>query len=78
MCVGLFLSSVYSLFHSPSLMFTELIMRVYNFDRGLFTENCFVLAEGPYEDEIFHVSACGFPPPEPSIVTRYYLYIIAK
>nr|XP_022334080.1 DNA polymerase epsilon subunit 2-like [Crassostrea virginica] len=43
-----------------------------NFHTGLFTENCFVLAEGWYEDEVFHVNAFGFPPPEPAKVTRAY------
>jgi len=46
---------------------------MYNFHTGLFTENCFVLAEGFYEDEVFHVSAFGFPPPEPARITRYYI-----
>ncbi|XP_028402077.1 DNA polymerase epsilon subunit 2-like [Dendronephthya gigantea] len=39
---------------------------------GLFTENCFVLAEGLYEDGIFHVDAIGCPPAEPAQVTRNY------
>ncbi|XP_029650945.1 DNA polymerase epsilon subunit 2-like [Octopus sinensis] len=43
-----------------------------SFHTGLFTENCFVLAEGWYEDSIFHVTAFGFPPPEPASVTRSY------
>ena len=43
-----------------------------NFHTGLFTENCFVLAEGWYEDEIFHVNAFGFPPPEAAATTRNY------
>ncbi|XP_064621990.1 DNA polymerase epsilon subunit 2-like [Lineus longissimus] len=43
-----------------------------NFHNGLFTENCFVLAEGWYEDQIFHVNAFGFPPPEPAKTTRSY------
>ncbi|KAK3092347.1 hypothetical protein FSP39_001653 [Pinctada imbricata] len=43
-----------------------------NFHTGLFTENCFVLAEGWYEDEVFHVNAFGFPPPEPARTTRSY------
>ncbi|XP_013387927.1 DNA polymerase epsilon subunit 2 [Lingula anatina] len=43
-----------------------------NFHTGLFTENCFVLAEGWYDDSIFHVNAFGFPPPEPSKTTRAY------
>ncbi|XP_077993306.1 DNA polymerase epsilon subunit 2-like [Glandiceps talaboti] len=42
------------------------------FHTGLFTENCFVLAEGWYEDEVFHINAFGFPPPEPSDTTRAY------
>jgi len=43
---------------------------VNNFHTGLFSENCFVLAEGFYEDEVFHISAFGFPPPEPARTTR--------
>ena len=43
----------------------------YNFHTGLFTENSFVLAEGWYEDNIFNVEAFGFPPAEPSKITRY-------
>ncbi|VDH92705.1 DNA polymerase epsilon subunit 2 [Mytilus galloprovincialis] len=43
-----------------------------NFQNGLFTENCFVLAEGWYEDKIFHINAFGFPPPEPAKTTRSY------
>ncbi|NXA49429.1 DPOE2 polymerase, partial [Nothocercus julius] len=39
---------------------------------GLYTESCFVLAEGWYEDEVFHVNAFGFPPTEPSATTRAY------
>ncbi|XP_065827868.1 DNA polymerase epsilon subunit 2-like [Oscarella lobularis] len=42
------------------------------FHSGIFTENCFVLAEGTYDDKIFHVSALGFPPAEPSNQTREY------
>lgn len=44
-----------------------------NFHTGLFTENCFVLAEGSYEDEVFHVNAFGFPPPENSKTTRAFV-----
>jgi len=40
------------------------------FHPGLFTENCIVLAEGHYKDEIFYVTALGFPPPEPAKTTR--------
>ncbi|CAC5374744.1 POLE2 [Mytilus coruscus] len=43
-----------------------------SFQNGLFTENCFVLAEGWYEDKIFHINAFGFPPPEPAKTTRSY------
>jgi DNA polymerase epsilon subunit 2 len=42
------------------------------FHHGLFCENCFVLAEGWYEDEIFHVLAMGFPPAEAAATTRAY------
>ncbi|XP_018411759.1 PREDICTED: DNA polymerase epsilon subunit 2 [Nanorana parkeri] len=43
-----------------------------SFHSGLYTESCFVLAEGWYEDKIFHVNAFGFPPTEPSNTTRAY------
>uniref|UniRef100_A0A673FE52 DNA polymerase epsilon subunit 2 n=1 Tax=Sinocyclocheilus rhinocerous TaxID=307959 RepID=A0A673FE52_9TELE len=42
------------------------------FHSGLYTESCFVLAEGWYEDSVFHVNAFGFPPTEPSSFTRAY------
>ncbi|KAL2099287.1 hypothetical protein ACEWY4_005767 [Coilia grayii] len=42
------------------------------FHSGLYTESCFVLAEGWYEDSVFHVNAFGFPPTEPSATTRAY------
>ena len=42
------------------------------FHTGLFVENSLVLAEGLYEESVFHVSAIGFPPPEPSVSTRSY------
>uniref|UniRef100_A0A8D0G7S3 DNA polymerase epsilon subunit n=1 Tax=Sphenodon punctatus TaxID=8508 RepID=A0A8D0G7S3_SPHPU len=44
----------------------------YQFHSGLYTESCFVLAEGWYEDQVFHVNAFGFPPIEPSTTTRAY------
>ena len=47
-----------------------LLNKAHNFHTGLFTEHCFVLAEGWYEDEVFHVNAFGFPPPEPAKVSR--------
>lgn len=50
-------------------MLPKSLTTVQNFHTGLFTENCFVLAEGWYED-VFHVNAFGFPPPEPAKVTR--------
>jgi len=43
---------------------------VQKFHTGMFTENSFVLAEGWYEDGVFHVTACGFPPLEASKTTR--------
>ncbi|XP_072347026.1 LOW QUALITY PROTEIN: DNA polymerase epsilon subunit 2 [Scyliorhinus torazame] len=42
------------------------------FHSGLYTESCFVLTEGWYEDGIFHVNGFGFPPTESSSVTRAY------
>ncbi|GFN97139.1 DNA polymerase epsilon subunit [Plakobranchus ocellatus] len=39
---------------------------------GLVTENSFVLAEGWYDDGIFHVEAFGLPPPEKAETTRSY------
>ncbi|XP_068948076.1 DNA polymerase epsilon subunit 2 isoform X4 [Petaurus breviceps papuanus] len=42
------------------------------FHSGLYTESCFVLAEGWFEDQVFHVNAFGFPPIEPSSTTRAY------
>ncbi|XP_031990732.1 DNA polymerase epsilon subunit 2 isoform X5 [Hylobates moloch] len=42
------------------------------FHSGLYTEACFVLAEGWFEDQVFHVNAFGFPPTEPSSTTRAY------
>jgi len=42
------------------------------FHNGIFTENCFVLAEGSYDDQIFHVTALGFPPIETAKMTRSY------
>ncbi|NWH63494.1 DPOE2 polymerase, partial [Geococcyx californianus] len=43
-----------------------------DFHSGLYTESCFVLAEGWYEDEVFHVNAFGFPPTEPGATTRAF------
>ncbi|CAB3368590.1 Hypothetical predicted protein [Cloeon dipterum] len=40
---------------------------------GLHAENCIVLAEGWYEDKIFHAKAIGFPPAETAEVSRAYL-----
>lgn len=48
----------------------ELDMSKSKFHTGLYTESCFVLAEGTYDDDIFHVTAMGFPPAEPSKITR--------
>uniref|UniRef100_A0A672HCR2 DNA polymerase epsilon subunit n=1 Tax=Salarias fasciatus TaxID=181472 RepID=A0A672HCR2_SALFA len=42
------------------------------FHNGLYTESCFVLAEGWYEDSVFHVNGFGFPPTELSSGTRAY------
>lgn len=40
------------------------------FHTGMYTENCFVLAEGDYEDGMLKVTALGFPPIELASVTR--------
>ena len=40
------------------------------FHTGLYTENCFVLAEGDYDDGVLKITALGFPPAEPASVTR--------
>ncbi|OWK53763.1 DNA polymerase epsilon subunit 2 [Lonchura striata] len=45
---------------------------LHQFHSGLYTESSFVLAEGWYEDEVFHVNAFGFPPTEPSATTRAF------
>ncbi|NXY56640.1 DPOE2 polymerase, partial [Callaeas wilsoni] len=45
---------------------------LHQFHSGLYTESCFVLAEGWYEDGVFHVNAFGFPPTEPSATTRAF------
>ena len=37
------------------------------------TENSFVLAEGWYDDKLFHVTAMGFPPTESSQLSRQHL-----
>ena len=38
----------------------------------MFTENCFVLGQGHYQDGVFHIEHLGMPPPEPAKVTRAY------
>jgi len=40
------------------------------FHTGLYTEQCFVLAEGKFEDGIFYVNAMGLCPPESQKVTK--------
>ncbi|KAM8833178.1 DNA polymerase epsilon subunit 2 isoform 2-T2 [Synchiropus picturatus] len=50
----------------------QLDMSKAQFHNGLYTESCFVLAEGWYEDSVFHVNGFGFPPTEPSSATRAY------
>eukprot|EP00094_Tigriopus_californicus_P009484 TCALIF_09146-PA protein Name:"Similar to POLE2 DNA polymerase epsilon subunit 2 (Homo sapiens)" AED:0.02 eAED:0.02 QI:0/0/0/0.75/1/1/4/0/457 len=42
------------------------------FHTGLYTENCFVLLEGWYDEEVFHGTAMGFPPAETSETSRTY------
>ncbi|XP_061651406.1 DNA polymerase epsilon subunit 2 [Phyllopteryx taeniolatus] len=50
----------------------ELNMSKAQFHNGLYTECSFVLAEGWYEDSVFHVNGFGTPPIEPSSATRAY------
>ncbi|PSN37360.1 DNA polymerase epsilon subunit 2 [Blattella germanica] len=50
----------------------ELDLSEATFNIGLYTENCFVLAGGSYEDKVFHVCAIGFPPLEPTATSRAY------
>eukprot|EP00088_Acartia_fossae_P068060 TRINITY_DN8562_c0_g1_i11.p1 TRINITY_DN8562_c0_g1~~TRINITY_DN8562_c0_g1_i11.p1 ORF type:complete len:542 (-),score=117.00 TRINITY_DN8562_c0_g1_i11:441-2066(-) len=50
----------------------KLDMSEAKFHTGLYTENSFVLAEGWFDDEVFHVLALGFPPAEKSSVTRQF------
>ena len=42
------------------------------FHEGIFVENNVVLAEGVYEDKVFHVAAIGFPPLESAEESRSY------
>ena len=39
---------------------------------GMFVENCIVLAEGIYDDKVFHVDAIGLPPLESASESRSY------
>ena len=48
----------------------DLDMSETKFSRGLYTENNFVLAQGWYEDQVFHVAALGHPSIESSQVRR--------
>lgn len=52
--------------------YVELDITNCRFQTGLFVENSLVLAEGIYEDKIFHVGAIGFPPLETAQETRSY------
>ncbi|KAJ1650181.1 DNA-directed DNA polymerase epsilon, subunit B [Dispira simplex] len=44
-------------------------MTLSNQSSGLFTENCLVLVEGVYQDNVFKVEALGLPPAEPARMT---------
>jgi len=48
----------------------EMDLKEAKFQTGIITESSFVLAEGWYDDDIFHVTALGFPPLEPAQVTK--------
>lgn len=51
----------------------ELDLSETKFNNGLFTENCFVLAEGYYDDKVLHVNVIGLPPAESAEATRLTL-----
>ena len=60
-------------FHLEDLTGTvELDISQCTFHTGLFVENSIVLAEGLYNDGLFHVGAIGFPPIETSSDSRSY------
>ena len=63
------IKSVCSHYYPAHVLFS-LTSFMQKFHSGVFTENSFVLAEGWYEDDIFHVTAFGFPPAETSKTTR--------
>lgn len=50
----------------------ELDLSQCTYHTGLFVEGSLVLAEGLYDDNIFHAEAIGFPPPETASETRSY------
>lgn len=50
----------------------ELDLSQCRYHSGLFVETCVVLAEGHYEDLVFHVSGIGLPPVESATDTRSY------
>lgn len=50
----------------------ELNLSNCTFQTGLYVENSIVLAEGLYEDKVFHVGAIGFPPLETAQESRNY------
>ena len=52
----------------------DLEMTETKFHKGLYTENCFVLVEGWYEDRVFHVVAMGHPPIEASEVSKVQVF----
>ena len=54
----------------------DLEMTETKFHKGLYTENCFVLVEGWYEDRVFHVVAMGHPPIEASEVSTTLVFFI--
>ena len=60
-------------FYSFYLLINFFLMK--NFHGGLFTENCFVLGQGSYQDGVFHIEHLGMPPPEPAKVTRYIILL---
>jgi len=48
----------------------ELDMSQTLFRTGFYAESCFVLAEGYYDDGVFHVTAMGLPPAEEASLSK--------
>lgn len=72
-CLGL-LSSFQegSYFLEDPTGFLKLDLSQAKYQAGLYTENCFILVEGCYEDSLFHVKNIALPPAESSKTSYTY------